>query len=143
MSPLAAFNIDLRPGGEFETYTLDEQDFKTGEQVDQAATPLTFEGYPRSGRRGVGTRNFIVVLATTSHSTAFAEALEKRLTASAQRGPQHCTGEEQPTHPSSIHRALHTAPWPPRRSAPVSRGGAPLPGSITNCASSRVRQHRA
>ncbi|MDH3452028.1 MAG: UxaA family hydrolase, partial [Gammaproteobacteria bacterium] len=61
-----------------ETYTLDEQHFEAGEQVAQAAAPLTFAGYPRAGRRGVGTRNFIIVLATTSHSTAFAEALAKR-----------------------------------------------------------------
>ena len=61
-----------------ETYSLDEQHFRAGEQVARAATPLTFAGYPRPGRRGVGTRNFIVVLATTSHSTAFAEALAKR-----------------------------------------------------------------
>ena len=61
-----------------ETCTLDAARFRPGEQVPVLAAPATFEGYPRSGGRGVGTRNFIIVLATTSRSTAIAEALARR-----------------------------------------------------------------
>ena len=42
--------------------------------------PATFTGYRRAGARGVGTRNFIVVLATTSDAAAFAESVAARFT---------------------------------------------------------------
>ena len=43
-----------------------------------AATPRTFAGYRRPGRRGVGTRNTIVILGTTSHTASFARQLTAR-----------------------------------------------------------------
>ena len=102
LDALAERSVDVRLPDEpvftdhLETYTLDEQHFETGEQVEQAATPLTFAGYPRTGERGVGTRNFIVVLATTSHSTAFAEALAKRFAEAGQS--DGCDGVVAVTH---------------------------------------------
>ena len=56
-------------------YELDEATFQPGTQVPSASTPAYFEGFPRSGSRGVGTRNFVIVLATTSETAAFTEAV--------------------------------------------------------------------
>ncbi len=49
--------------------------FSVGQQVAPAAVAGGFEGFRRSGGRGVGTRNVIVILATTSRTAAFAERL--------------------------------------------------------------------
>ena len=64
-------------------YTLDEQAFRPGAQVPLHAERGTFEGYPRPGGRGVGTRNGIVLLGTTSLNGSFVKALEARLRAVA------------------------------------------------------------
>jgi altronate dehydratase len=63
-----------------ETYHLDTDAFRPGTQVAKLSTPATFMGYPRAGARGVGTRNFVVILATTSGAAAFAETLAARFT---------------------------------------------------------------
>lgn len=62
-------------------YALDEARFRPGAQA-----PLyppderrTFLGYAREGGRGAGTRNYVVVLATTSRTASWARALEERL----------------------------------------------------------------
>jgi altronate dehydratase len=60
------------------THALDERNFRPGPQVAPHPQPRTFQGYARGGRRGVGTRNFIVLLGTTSMTAAFARALEER-----------------------------------------------------------------
>jgi altronate dehydratase len=60
-------------------YELDDAAFQPGVQVDLYPRPRTFAGYRRSGTRGVGTRNFIVILGTTSRTAGFARALEERL----------------------------------------------------------------
>ena len=81
---LAGRNIDFElPGApafrdHVERYVLDEASFRAGEQVTPASNPATFLGYPRGGGRGVGTRNFIVVLATTVKAAGFAAALAAR-----------------------------------------------------------------
>ena len=67
------------------TYELDEQAFRPGTQVPLHAERGTFEGYPRPGGRGVGTRNVIVLLGTTSLSGSFVKALEARLRAESAR----------------------------------------------------------
>ena len=69
-----------------ETYALDEAAFAPGAQVAQAATGATFEGFRRPGGRGVGTRNFIVVLATTSRANGFVRAVAERAAATAPAG---------------------------------------------------------
>ena len=60
-------------------YDLDEKSFRPGRQVARHDKERNFEGFPRSGSRGVGTRNYIVVLATSSLTAGFARALETRL----------------------------------------------------------------
>lgn len=56
--------------------------------VARVAMPRTFAGYRRPGRRGVGTRNTIVVLGTTSRTASFARQLTQRLQARARLYPQ-------------------------------------------------------
>src|SRR5262249_32049665 len=47
-------------------FELDDQSFQPAPPTERVATPRTFSGYRRPGRRGVGTRNYIVILGTTS-----------------------------------------------------------------------------
>ena len=65
---------------QIETYQLDAASFRPGKQVSRVENPATFMGYRRPGARGVGTRNFIVILATTSDAAAFAESVASRFT---------------------------------------------------------------
>ena len=69
-----------------ETYALDEACFTPGAQVAPAATTATFEGFRRPGGRGVGTRNFVVVLATTSRANGFVRSVAERAAAEAPPG---------------------------------------------------------
>lgn len=62
-----------------EPYVLNEAAFRPGKQVPPSPDPGTFMGYRRGGGRGVGTRNFLVILATTSRTGAFARTLAGRL----------------------------------------------------------------
>ena len=50
----------------FQPYQLDEASFQVAEQMPLHPMPRTFEGYTRSGGRGAGTRNYVVVLGTSS-----------------------------------------------------------------------------
>ena len=73
--------LDLPDGpnfrdAELEPYVLDEENFRPGEQVPPRDTPRTFTGYRRGGGRGVGTRNYVVVLGVNSRLTGFVRALE-------------------------------------------------------------------
>jgi altronate dehydratase len=61
---------------ELEPYVLDEEGFQPGEQVSLHDEPRTFMGYRRGGGRGVGTRNYVVVLGVNSRLTGFVRALE-------------------------------------------------------------------
>ncbi len=61
---------------ELEPYVLDEENFRPGEQVPLRDVPRTFTGYRRGGGRGVGTRNYVVVLGVNSRLTGFVRALE-------------------------------------------------------------------
>ena len=61
-----------------EPYRFDGRAFIPGEQVSGATRANSFCGYLRPGGRGVGTRNFIVVLGTTSRTSSFARALAAR-----------------------------------------------------------------
>lgn len=60
-------------------FVLEEETFRPAPPVDLVTTPRTFAGYRRSGRRGVGTRNTIVILGTTSRTAGFARQLAARL----------------------------------------------------------------
>jgi altronate dehydratase len=60
-------------------FAFDEIPFQPGPAVECAETTGTFAGFRRPGRRGVGTRNFIVILGTTSRTASFARQLAARL----------------------------------------------------------------
>ncbi len=68
-------------------FDLDEKSFRAGPAVGRAETPGTFAGFRRPGRRGIGTRNFIVILGTTSRTASFARQLAGRLQALARVHP--------------------------------------------------------
>ncbi|MGN6697822.1 MAG: UxaA family hydrolase, partial [Thermomicrobiales bacterium] len=67
-----------------EPYPLDPATFRLGVQVPRygADQARTFLGYQRGGDRGVGTRNHIIILATTSRTSSWAKALEARFAGS-------------------------------------------------------------
>ena len=60
-------------------YTINEVTFQAAEQMPRYDHPRAFMGYRRGGNRGVGTRNFIVLLGTTSLTGSFVKQLETRL----------------------------------------------------------------
>ena len=95
-------------------FTFDESAFTPAPPVPQVSPPRTFQGYRRPGRRGVGTRNTIVILGTTSRTASFARQLAARLQALAR------------VHPSldGIVAIAHTeggGPGEPNNSAEVLR----------------------
>ena len=59
-------------------YILNEDTFEPGAQVPQYERDRSFLGYPRDGGRGVGTRNYIVIMGTTSQTSGYAKALADR-----------------------------------------------------------------
>ncbi len=63
----------------FQPYTLDEASFRPGQQIPLVPKPRTFMGYARPGNRGAGTRNYIILLGTSSRTASFVRALEERL----------------------------------------------------------------
>jgi altronate dehydratase len=65
---------------ELEPYVLEEEGFRPGRQVHLHHEPRTFMGYRRGAGRGVGTRNYIVVMGLTSRLTGFVRALELEMT---------------------------------------------------------------
>jgi len=72
--PLAPNFVD-----QIAPYTLDEKKFQPAEQLPRYHKPATFMGYRRSERRGVGTRNDIVLLGTTSQTGSYVRLLAERL----------------------------------------------------------------
>ena len=68
-------------------FDLNETTFKPGAAVERAAETRTFAGFRRPGKRGVGTRNTIVILGTTSRTASFARQLTARLQALARVYP--------------------------------------------------------
>jgi altronate dehydratase len=71
--------FDLPEAPNFEDrivpYLLDKKRFIPGTQTVPYPRPGTFRGYKRPGNRGVGTRNTIVILGTSSRTASFAHAL--------------------------------------------------------------------
>jgi altronate dehydratase len=63
----------------FENYrlacALDEKNFRPGTQTPLRKETRFFEGYMRSAERGAGTRNYLVVLATSSRANSVARAV--------------------------------------------------------------------
>ncbi len=64
-------------------YVVDEAAFRPGRQVERYKEERTFLGFRRDGGRGVGTRNTIVILGTTSSTAAFARSAAQTLQPSA------------------------------------------------------------
>jgi len=62
-----------------EQFVLSRQSFVPGKQVEPVSHRATFQGFARQGGRGVGTRNDIVILGTSSLTAGFARQLESRL----------------------------------------------------------------
>jgi altronate dehydratase len=56
---------------------------KPAEPLERYRDTRTFTGYPRTGARGVGTRNYIVLLGTTSRTNSYVRELEVRLKGAA------------------------------------------------------------
>jgi altronate dehydratase len=59
-------------------YVLDEASFTPAEPLERLAQPPTFGGFDR-GARGAGTRNFVVIMGTSSRTAAFARIVAQRL----------------------------------------------------------------
>lgn len=72
--PLGAnFSDEIRP------FVLEESSFVPAPPVERAAEARHFQGYRRPGGRGVGTRNTVVILGTSSRTAAAARQVAARL----------------------------------------------------------------
>jgi altronate dehydratase len=78
-------------------YLLNEKTFQPGLQVPRYTQERFFLGYKRSGNRGVGTRNYIVIMGTTSRTSGYARTLAERFKGIAARYP-HLDGIVAVTH---------------------------------------------
>ena len=97
-------------------FALDETSFRPAAPVPLAPQPRTFAGYRRSGNRGVGTRNTIVILGTTSRTAGFVRELARRLQPLARIHPEldgivaiahtEAGGPDQPNNLLEVSRAL-------------------------------------
>lgn len=89
LEALRGRNLDfaLPPAANFEDkiepYLLDEARFQPAAQLPLYDDPRTFQGYRRSARRGVGARNYIVLLGLSSRVGSFVRQLEERLKSAA------------------------------------------------------------
>lgn len=96
-------------------YRLDEAEFRPGKQVSRHADERNFLGYRRPGNRGVGTRNYIVVMGTTARTSGFARRLADMCSEHAKTYPNvdgvvavtHTEGGEGKT-PNNIDILLRT-----------------------------------
>ena len=96
-------------------FVLDEKAFRPGRQVERHSEDRYFLGYRRSPRRGVGTRNYIVVMGTTSRTSGFARTLADQCSSRADRyanidgivSVTHTEGGEGKT-PNNIDLLLRT-----------------------------------
>ena len=81
---LGSRNVDFERPSEanfqdkIQAYALDEGRCHPAEQVPLKAESRSFLGYQRPGNRGVGTRNYIVVLGTSSRAASYARVLADR-----------------------------------------------------------------
>jgi altronate dehydratase len=99
-----------------DAFVLNEATFVPAPPVELLAAPRTFQGYRRPGRRGVGTRNFVVILGTTSRTASYARQLAARLQPLARVHPgidgivaiAHTEGggPDQPNNTAEVLRCL-------------------------------------
>lgn len=114
--PGARFPASPNFADRLEVFELDESTFRPAPAVERDASPLTFAGYRRPGGRGVGTRNYVVVIGTTSRTASFARQLVARLQPLARVHPgidgivalAHTEGggTSEPNNAAEILRAL-------------------------------------
>ena len=71
----------------FQPYQLDEASFRPAEQMSLYEKPRTFEGYTRTGGRGAGTRNHVVVLGTSSLTGSMARLVAASFANARERFP--------------------------------------------------------
>jgi altronate dehydratase len=100
----------------FDRFDLATARIEPGVQVAPVAVPGTFAGYGRPGGRGVGTRNFLVVIGLTSNDAAVATAVAERVRRDGGVGPERCEvaavthteggGERTPHNLAFVLRAL-------------------------------------
>ncbi len=80
--PRANFqDLALRP------YSLRKREFRPAAPLQPAAETKSFQGFQRPGRRGVGTRNFLVILGTSSRTAAYSRLLAARMQARIDPSP--------------------------------------------------------
>ncbi len=84
-------------------YFLDEAAFEPSPPLPRHESMRHFLGYPRPGGRGVGTRNMIVILGTTSLAGGFARTLAG-LTADMAAGYANVDGIVPVAHTEGAHR---------------------------------------
>jgi altronate dehydratase len=97
-----------------EPYTLNPSAWQPADQVARYAEERAFLGYRRSGGRGVGTRNMIVLLGTTSRTGSYVKQLEARVKSLAADYPNldgivavaHTEGGSE--HPNNLDLLLRT-----------------------------------
>ncbi|MBI5772527.1 MAG: UxaA family hydrolase [Verrucomicrobia bacterium] len=103
----------------FQPCTLDEKNFLPAEQVPLYASPRTFLGFARNGGRGAGTRNYVVVLGTSSLTGSFARVLASKFKDAPEKFPNldgvvavaHTEGGEA-GRPNNLELSLRTlAGW--------------------------------
>lgn len=86
-----SLNFVLPPAANFadeiHTYQLDVAAFQPAEALPLYPEPRTFQGYRRAGGRGVGTRNMIVLMGTTSRTGSYVKQLAARLQAEVSNYP--------------------------------------------------------
>jgi hypothetical protein len=75
------FPLPAQPNFEEDLHTLhfDEKACHVVDQVALSSDPRTFPGYHRPGGRGVGVRNYIVLLGVNARVAGFVRQLESRL----------------------------------------------------------------
>ena len=83
-------------------YEFDESAFQPAPPLEPYSGMRTFDGYPRTGGRGVGTRNMIVVLGTSSLAAGFVRALTQ-LTSSMADGYANVDGIVPIAHTEGGH----------------------------------------
>ena len=102
-------------GDKMAPYRLNEVEFRPGKQVPRHTNERNFLGYCRPSNRGVGTRNYIVVMGTTARTSGFARRLADMCAAHAETYPNvdgvvavtHTEGGEGRT-PNNIDMLLRT-----------------------------------
>ena len=68
-------------------FVLRSDQIRPGVQVARYVEQLTFQGFARAGGRGVGTRNYIVVMGTSARTGSLARLLVDRVRAVVARHP--------------------------------------------------------